>query len=116
MMVSGGVVGARDAFGIDVDHSNHREGEVVVEGMFDPLGGFVSSGHGEFWVDGDRGGDMELMPVPADLEIGDGPHPVDGCDDGFDGVDELGFDRIEEASGDGSGGSAEKPEDHQGDD
>ena len=81
--------------GVDVDDSGQRNLEGVVEFMLDPLSCLVSSGHRHFGINGDGGGHMKLMALPADLQLGDVTDSLYAGDHGFGLVDDCGFDTVE---------------------
>lgn len=98
MMVCGGLVSVGTTVWADVDHSGDRHLEGVVELMFDGVSGLVPGGHRHLGIDGDRGGDVELMALPADLQLGDFTDPVDTRDHSLGLVDDFWFDTVEKSA------------------
>ena len=82
-MVCGDVVGGRHAFRVDMHHRDHGKAVRMMEGVFHIMGCLVPFRHREVRIHRDRGGDVKLMAVPAELDVGDVQDTGHSCDGGL---------------------------------
>jgi hypothetical protein len=93
--MGGGVVSIRLTVRGHVDESRDRKAEMMVESVFDLVGGVVTRLDRDVGFDGYRGSNTELMTVPPDPQVSDildARNRTDGC---LDLIDYLRFDTVE---------------------